>query len=136
MEENKKYYSVTTKCGHVGKTRFVKISFPIIAESKEEAAKIGRAMPRVKHDHKYAILDVDEISFEEYKALEEKNRKNPYLSCKNKQEQNKLCQDLQTEPEEVTSYRVDKKKRKSKIRYKQKLRKIIDKDTDHKIKNF
>lgn len=82
-----KYYSVTAKCGHVGKRFFIPIEFAIRAESAKEAARITRDMPRVKHNHKDAIQSVREISREEYIALRQRNDSDPYLNCKNIQEQ-------------------------------------------------
>lgn len=82
-----KYYSVTAKCGHVGKRYFIPIEFAIRAESAKEAARIARDMPRVKHNHKDAIQSVREISREEYIALRQRNDSDPYLNCKSIQEQ-------------------------------------------------
>lgn len=83
----KKYYSIQVKCGHVGKKFYVPMTFAIIAESAKEAARIAREMPRVKHDHKDAIQSVLEISREEYIALRQQNDADPYLHCRNVQEQ-------------------------------------------------
>ena len=82
-----KYYSVTAKCGHVGKRYFIPIEFAIRAESAKEAARIARDMPRVKHNHKDAIQSVREISREEYIDLRQRNDSDPYLNCKSIQEQ-------------------------------------------------
>ena len=53
-----KYYEVSAKCGHVRRSKYIVISFGIKAYSKSEAAKKCRQLPRVKHDHKDAILDI------------------------------------------------------------------------------
>ena len=53
-----RYYEVTAKCGHVGKGFYIPITFPVRAKSAAEAASVTRAFPRVKHDHKDAILIV------------------------------------------------------------------------------
>ena len=82
-----KYFAVTAKCGHVRKGKYIEVTFAIVAESGKEAAKIGRTMPRVKHDHPMAILNVVELSEDDYNELYNENRNNPYLQCKNKQEQ-------------------------------------------------
>ena len=68
-----KYYAVTTKCGHVRRNKYVEVTFAIAAESGKEAAKIGRYMPRVKHDLPMAITNVVRISYEEYLELKENN---------------------------------------------------------------
>jgi len=60
----KKFYIVTAKCGHVGKSKYILIDFPVIAEDGREAAKIARQIPRVKHHHKDAIRNVEESSFD------------------------------------------------------------------------
>lgn len=86
----KKFYKVTTMCGHVRINNDIIVTFPVVAESRKEAAEIGRKIPRVKHNKKYAILACEEISKEEYIALCEENRNDPYLKCKNKQEQNAI----------------------------------------------
>lgn len=89
-----KYYAVTTKCGHVGRGKFIEITFPVVASNGKEAAFTARYMPRVKHDLKYAIVDCVEVSYDEYLNLNEINDNNPYLQCNNIQEQNLLCEDL------------------------------------------
>ena len=86
-----KYYIVTAKCGHVGRGYYIPIDFPIRAESRTEAAKIARDLPRVKHHHKDAILDCPEVSFEEYKAVCEENKTDTYLLCHSSSEQKLLC---------------------------------------------
>lgn len=91
--EGKYMYAVTTKCGHVKRRRYMKITFPIIAETKKEASEIGRYSPRVKHDHKDAVLDVRQINKKEYDKLEEINSNDPYLKMKNSSMQ-KDIQDL------------------------------------------
>ena len=100
MEEIK-YYAVTAKCGHVGKGKYIEVTFAIEATSGKEAAKIGRMMPRVKRDHPQAIISVERINLEEYIELVNSNAENPYLQCKNKQEQNAACPELYKEVKEL-----------------------------------
>lgn len=83
----KQYYKVTAKCGHVGRGHYIAIAFPIMAENGKQAAAYTRTIPRVKHDHDDAILDVERITEEEYRALEERNRNDAYLCCTNVQQQ-------------------------------------------------
>lgn len=78
------YFLVTTKCGHVRRTRFIPITFPICAESGKEAAKLARDYARVKHNHKDAILEVKKVSFELYQNQFIINQNDPYLHVKNK----------------------------------------------------
>ena len=89
----KKLFKVTTKCGHVGRYNYLYIEFPIVAENAKEASRIARWMPRAKHHDKYCIASCVEISKEEYIRVCKKNDEDPYLKCKNKQEQN-LIKDL------------------------------------------
>ena len=87
MMEVKSYYEVIAKCGHVGKKHYVPVKFAVIAENGKEAAKMVRGFPRVKHNHKDAILKVSKISYERFEELTEINRNDPYLKCHSRQEQ-------------------------------------------------
>lgn len=84
-------YEVQAKCGHVGRNRYTIKAFAVVAENKSEAAKVVRGFPRVKHDHKDAILDVlpiDEVRFNEITYA---RMMDPYFSCKSIQEQRSRC---------------------------------------------
>lgn len=83
----RKYYAVKCKCGHVGRDCYIPIEFAVIASSKKEAAEIGRNIPRCKHHHKDCILNVRELSYQEYIKLNKDNANDPYLHCKSIQEQ-------------------------------------------------
>ena len=84
----KKYYAVKCKCGHTGSRKlYIPIEFGVIASSGKEAAFIGRQIPRCKHHHKDCVLDVREVSYEEYKIICNRNNEDPYLHCKSIQEQ-------------------------------------------------
>jgi len=128
-----KYYAVTTKCGHVRRNKYVEVTFAIAAESGKEAAKIGRYMPRVKHDLPMAITNVVRISYEEYLELKESNSNNPYLQCTNRQEQNRLCPDIYNYVKEVKED-IDeddyKEKRKQRLDFLFKKRKVFGVDFD------
>lgn len=82
-----RYFEVNAKCGHVGRGFYVPIRFAIVAQDGKDAASITRGKPRVKHDHKDAILSVRELTFEEYMKLRSENDADPYLHCKNIQQQ-------------------------------------------------
>jgi len=104
-------YEVVCKCGHVGKSHYVKISFPVKARSRKEAARIARELPRVKHDHKDAILDVCRIDQNRYVELTERNKKDPYLHCSCVQDQNLIdISDRLLAERKVTSCGTRKKK--------------------------
>lgn len=112
-----KYYSVTAKCGHVGKRYFIPIEFAIRAESAKEAARIAREMPRVKHDHKDAIQSVLEITWEEYITLRQQNDADPYLQCKSVQEQRMIETIYDRVVEEDREEREQRRKDKEEARY-------------------
>ena len=82
-----RYFKVTAKCGHVGRGYYIPIDFAIVAKDGKQAASITRDKPRVKHDHKDAILSVTEITFEEFMVLRSQNDADPFLHCKNIQQQ-------------------------------------------------
>ena len=77
--ENKKYFKVVCKCGHVGKKYFVRVAFPIEAIDGKNAANIARFLPRVKHDYEDAILSCERITFEEFQRLKEEEDKEKRL---------------------------------------------------------
>ena len=83
----KKYFSVETKCGHVGKLKCVWIPFAICAESAKEAAAIARQKARAKHHHKNTIKEVIEITVDEFCKLKAINDADAYLHAKNHREQ-------------------------------------------------
>ena len=88
-----KYYEVTVKFGHVGKNKYYKGNIYIKAENGKEAASKARSCPRVKHDHKDAILSVTELDYETFQELWKNNEEISYFSCYNVQEQrNCLCE--------------------------------------------
>ena len=121
----KKYFKVLAKCGHVGKRNYVPIAFAVIAKSRKEASKATRSFPRVKHDHKDAILSCDEITFEDYLELYENNRKDPYLNCHSTHEQNKidLKERLVHDPHHDKKVKNTHKERK---KYKQKKNRCLE----------
>ena len=85
------YYEVVAKCGHVGRKHYIPISFAIKANDGKEAARVVRDYPRVKHNHKDAILDVFKISYERYLEIINDNNNDPYLKCHSRQEQERTC---------------------------------------------
>ena len=85
-----KFFSVKAKCGHVGRMNCVWVDFAVVAENAKEAARKARNFARVKHQHKDAIASVQEIGLEEYYLLRGNNETDPFLNCRNKQEQNQI----------------------------------------------
>lgn len=110
----RKFYIVTAVCGHVGKGKGIDRDFAIRASSAKEAARIARNLPRVKHDMKYAIKNVEEVDYEGYRRQRLINDNDPYLNCSNRQEQNLLCPQLDfytiEEEEKVKKQKVSEKK--------------------------
>lgn len=134
---NQRYFKVKAKCGHVRKKYFLPVEFAVMASSAKEAASIARHIPRVKHDHKDAISSIEEISYEEYELLRIENEENPYLNCKNKQEQNINCGDLylyvQKEFREKYYRFYD---RKSKVRYYMRKYKDLEDDVRNYLRDY
>lgn len=83
-----RYFIVDAICGHVGRNNGIVKSFPVAAENAKHAAAVTRKFPRVKHDYKYAIQNVREVTKEEYLKQKEINKEDPYLLSKSKYEQN------------------------------------------------
>ncbi len=84
---NTKYFKVQAKCGHVGRNHYILKWFYVKALTGEEAAKVVRDKPRVKHDQKDAIRNVKEITFEEYLTGLRLNSEDMYFKSTSKQEQ-------------------------------------------------
>lgn len=71
-----KYFSVKTKCGHVGKYHCVWINFAIYAETAKEAASKVREIGRVKRHHKDFINSIEKLDFDTFMKLKaQKDRK-------------------------------------------------------------
>ena len=129
MMETKKYYEVIAKCGHVGRKNYIPVKFAVVAESGKEAAKKVRQFPRVKHDHKDAILDVRCITLEEFLEIKEINNNDPYLKCHSRQEQNliiNLAERMVADLHNVKQV-FDKQARLDRVAYKIKKTKILEK---------
>ena len=125
--EAKNYYEVIAKCGHVGKKHYVPVKFAVIAEDGKEAAKIVRQFPRVKHDHKDAILNVNKIDYDRFQEIVEMNHNDHYLKCHSRQEQ-KLIDNLEERLEDDLhnqKAKYDKQARLDRVAYKLKKTKIL-----------
>lgn len=134
-----KYYKVTAKCGHVGRKKYIKIDFPIKASSGKEAAKRARDYPRVKHDHKDAIINVVKISKEQYFELKRKNKIDPYLNSNNIQEQRRkapnLDDRLDIDPHNVENDKKIIHRKRKNVSYKRKKNAIIKGSILKELKN-
>ncbi len=100
--ENSMFYRVKAKCGHVGRNHYIEKNFYVIASSGKEAALRVRYLPRVKHDRKDAILNVEQISQDEFNIGIEINRADNYFKVTNSSEQRLLeavdSKDIRQEP--------------------------------------
>lgn len=114
------YYKIVAKCGHVGRKQYIPIQFAVKAINGREAAKIVRQFPRVKRNHKDAILKCNLIDYSEYIVILTSNQNDPYLNVKSKQAQNAICdlsERLVQEPSYQESY-IDQLERRARARYK------------------
>ena len=124
----KNYYEVIAKCGHVGKKHYVPVKFAVVAESGKEAAKKVRQFPRVKHNHKDAILDVRCIKLKEFLEIKEINENDPYLKCHSRQEQNLIVNLAKRMVADLHNVKqtFDKQARKDRVAYKLRKFKILE----------
>lgn len=106
-----RYFEVTVKFGHVGKNKYYKGNIYLKAESGKEAASKARACPRVKHDHKDAILSVTELDYETFQELWEQNENISYFSCYNVQEQRDCLCEIQDQIFQETRFDQEPVKR-------------------------
>lgn len=129
----KKYFKVTAKCGHVGRGYYYPGEFFVMADSAKEAASKVRCFPRVKHDHKDAILSVDEITKIESIYGMARKRNTAYYYCHNIQQQN-LIEATILDKLEIDLKQEDKPKYKNN---KHSLRKAFNNDdTYNSLKNY
>jgi hypothetical protein len=126
--EFKKYFMVIAKCGHVGRKNYIPVKFAVVAESGKEAAKKVRQFPRVKHDHKDAILDVRCITLEEFLEIKDINDNDPYLKCHSRQEQNLIINLAERMVADLHNVKqaFDKQARKDRVAYKLRKFKILE----------
>jgi len=107
-----RFFAVTAKCGHVGRQFYYEGTFNISALTKKEAAAIARSMPRVKRDHKDAILRVEEITVETFTAAQEAFKSEAYFHCNSKRKHNlfhdEIATKLRPETDLVHEYRKKK----------------------------
>ena len=84
------FFEVQAKCGHVGRNKYVIKNFYVKTESGKEAARKIRMTSRVKHDHKDAILNVREITYEEYVAGVIRCQEDDYFKIHNSSDQKRI----------------------------------------------
>lgn len=81
-QNTKKYFKVIAKCGHVGRNKYVPISFAVVAQDKSEASQKALTFPRVKKHLKDAIISCEEIEKRTFKEIIKSNSKNEYMKGK------------------------------------------------------
>lgn len=108
----KRYYIVDAVCGHVGKNNGIIKSYAVHADDGKQAAAKARQIPRVKHDYKYAIRNVREVSFSEFILQIMINDKDPYLHVRNRQEQRLFCESLNVFSMEDLEPNINNRRRK------------------------
>lgn len=115
-KENKKYFEVIAKGGHVGRDKYYECHFPVCAPNKEIASLYSKNLPRIKKDHKDAILEIIEVTKEEFLSICQKFDINPYFHCNSKHEQNENFKEIRKnlqEETEVSRIRKEEKKAQS-----------------------
>lgn len=122
------YYKVRAKCGHVGRNRYVEKNFYVTASSGKEAAFKVRYLPRVKHHHKDAILNVKQISHNEFCEGVEISRDDCYFKATNSTEQRLFGaikpDDIRHEPQPTA------RRKTRNVDYIMKRRKILERQYD------
>lgn len=129
------YYLVEAQFGHVGRNKYIVKTIAVIAENGKEAAYKVRWMPRTKHDRKDAILKVEEVNYENYLYVRKNNLSDLYFQVTSKQEQRRLCKDIN---KDIISYEREKTiqtRTKDTINYKKKRQKEIIDDLIYVMKN-
>jgi hypothetical protein len=134
----KKYFSVKTKCGHVGKFHCVWIDFAVVADNAKAAAEKVKQYGRVKRHQKSCIESVAQIDFENFMILKAKNDADPYLHCKSIQEQRAV--EGFEDRIEVDEYNIAKysKKvtKKESLEYRVKRAKVKENSHKHALKEY
>lgn len=129
------YYIVKAKCGHLGRNRYIPIEFAIEANNAKDAATIARELPRVKTNHKYAIISVKEVSEIDYQIQFSINSCDPYLKVKSRYEQNKIMDLIISRVEYENKTMIKKTKRES-VKYRRKKEYVKQMDMEFQMKQF
>ena len=88
-----KYYSITVRCGHVGRYKYLPIEFAIAATNCNEAINKAINIPRVKTHSNKDVLSYSEISYSEYLKIRNTNKDNDYLHASRKSDCYKFLED-------------------------------------------
>ena len=112
------FFEVEAKCGHVGMNKYILKNFYIKTDSAKKAAYIIRNVPRVKHDHKDAIRNVREITYEEYVEGAKRMEVDDYFRIHNSSEQKAILTEnvfYEENEERIKSREVNFKLKKTKM---------------------
>lgn len=93
--EEKKYFLVSTKCGHVGRNKYIMVDFAIKAETAKDAAQIAKKLPRVKKHWKDAVSKVKEVTQDVFYQQILENNKDNYLKSRCIQDQRHMCKHIE-----------------------------------------
>lgn len=127
-----RYFIVKTKCGHVGRFNCVWIDYAIVASDAKTAALYAKSKARVKKHHKDVIAGVREVNFESFMKQRAENDADPYLHCKNVQQQRYILGfESRIESDEWNIMRLGCKRRKEDSK-KYKIEKQLLKENDMK----
>ncbi len=80
------YFIVVAKCGHVGKGKYIDVSFPVVAETGKNAANFILRRSKVKKQLKNAITAVYEVNEDIYNSYVDNNYFSDYLKSHFKRE--------------------------------------------------
>ena len=81
-----RYYIVIAKCGHVGKGKYIDVSFPVLAETGKDAANLILRRSKVKKQLKNAITAVYEVNEDIYNSYLDNSFFSDYLKSHFKRE--------------------------------------------------
>lgn len=132
------HYLVTAQFGHVGRNNYIIKTIPVYVESGKEAAYKVRWMGRVKHNRKDAIINVRKCTYEEYLEQKEINANDPYFKVHSRQEQEALCEgiDSQIISYETQSSKANKLERINRVKFKMKKNKLIHNEALFTMRNY
>lgn len=109
-----KYFRVEAKCGHVGRNKFILKTFFLKSENKKSAVQTVINYPRVKHNHKDVIREVENISEVMYIEGVIKTKKDMYFKVTNSTDQKRYCLFEENEIKDETiksKYKIKRHKR-------------------------
>jgi hypothetical protein len=131
------FFEVMAKCGHVGVGRYYRATFYVQAENGKAAAALVRTLPRVKHDHKDAIIAVTKVDYAVFQEGNTEHHADSYFNCRNKQEQSlflaKIEENIHYETDIDKGERRDSSDRRAKRKAMHRYYRKMDKYSIYKI---